>query len=157
MDYYIYLKRTNEYIMETDDDMIWARTKSMSHAFYDTDYNSINRIAQFVCKDKHLRMNVDVEIIGEEIVVETHRLPVGELKTLYYRGNLLSDSLHSLYEQVNKESLNEVTELAFDDLYYIIDEVEELLGWCNDNGYEWYDIEKDFGINIFKKKEIKKC
>ena len=92
MDYYIYLKNTNEYIKETIDDKIWTRCEDINYAFNDSDYKRVNNIAQFICNDKHLRYE-DLSIIGEEVVIQTTEYPVGNLKPLYYYKGLLSDDL----------------------------------------------------------------
>ncbi len=149
MDYYIYLKNLNEYIQETDDDTIWTRTKNINYAFTDCDYDRVNRIAQFVCNDKHLCYK-DLLIIGEEIVIETTEFPVGNLKKLYFIGNNLSDDLTKLHKSEEKYSLFEISELAFAELYYTIDNIQELLDWCKENEYKWFDLEKDFNISIWE-------
>ena len=150
MEYYIYLKNTNEYIQETDDDLIWTKTDSINHAFNDSDYERVNNIAQFICKDKHLRMNDDIVIIGEEIVVNTYTYPVGNLKPLYYVDGELHTDLHKLYEKVGKQRIHTLDELAFDDLYYIIEDIDELMSWCMYNGYDLSEVESAFGISIWE-------
>lgn len=150
MDYYIYLKRTKEYIVETDDDLIWTRTRDITYAFNDTSFERINNLAQFICKDKQLS-HKDVEIIGEEVIIQTTVYPVGTLRPLYYIGNQLASTLDELHHMVEKYgNLYELDELTFDELYYTIDTVQELMDWCTTNGYEWYELEKAFGIKIWE-------
>ena len=150
MDYYIYLKNTNEYIKETDDDKIWTRTNDINYAFNDSDYERVNNIAQFICNDKHLRYE-DLSIIGEEVVIQTTEYPVGNLKPLYYYKGILSDSLSTLHKMVEiRYFLNELTELAFDELYYTIDNVQELMDWCEVEGYSLDELDKAFGISIWE-------
>jgi|LGVF01.2.fsa_nt_gb hypothetical protein len=150
MDYYIYLKNTKEYIVETDDDLIWTRCGDINYAFNDVDYDSVNRIAQFICKDKHLSYK-DVEIIGEEIVLHTTKFPVGNLKQLFYFKGMLSDTLDGLYELMEQYNfLYELDELTFSEIYYTIDSTQELLDWCEVEGYNINELEKDFRIKIWE-------
>ena len=151
MDYYIYLKNTNEYIKETDDDKIWTRTKNINYAFNDSDYDRVNNIAMFICEEKHLCMK-DMLIMGEKIIIETTEYPVGRLNELYFIDNYISNDLTKLHKTVEKYSfLYELDELTFDDLYYTIDTVQMLIDWCDDNGYKWYELERHFkGLKLFK-------
>ena len=150
MDYYIYLKCTGEYVQETDDDLIWGRCEDITYAFNDNDYDRVNKIAMFICSDKNLSRD-DIMIIGEELVIETTEYPVGVLYPLYYIGNDLSNNLDELHQVIEKQQLNELSECAFSELYYRIDTVQELLDWCNNNGYKWNELERHFnGLKLFR-------
>ena len=67
-------------------------------------------------KVKIIRDVNNLEIIGEEIVIERTVYPVGNLKLLYYVGNEIHTDLHKLYEKVGKQRIHTLDELAFDDL-----------------------------------------
>lgn len=148
MDYYIFLKNTKEYIVETDDDLIWTRTRDITYAFNDTDFNAVNNLAQFISKDKHISMN-DISIIGEEVILQHTEYPVGNLKPLYYYDNELSDSIDGLQFKLNKFNVK-IHMSTFDDFYYVINTIQELLDWCATNGYEWYELEKHFKIKLWE-------
>ena len=79
MNYYIKLIQTNEYIVESNDSLIWTKSKDINEAFSTTLYEDALNVANFICKDKHLIANEDVEIIEEEIIIRKRRLPLGDI------------------------------------------------------------------------------
>jgi hypothetical protein len=78
MQYYIRLIQLNEYICETTDSLVWTKSKDINEAFSTTLYEDALNVANFICKDKHLIANEDVEIIQEEIIIEKTRLALAK-------------------------------------------------------------------------------
>jgi hypothetical protein len=71
--FYLYLPKTREYIVETNDENIWIKSTNPNERFEDSNIQFMCELARKIASEKHLMLNEDLVLESEYFILKRER------------------------------------------------------------------------------------